>query len=161
MRSFLLVAISRTGASWRKNPLECSTHAAPAHEPLVLPIKKKGKDGSTKIFANAASLVSSSISLLRSCCGVQLFLDDEDRCSDQCRITRRCCFCSLTTAKWGRSCWWPFRVVGYVILSKHGIQVGRLRTPIWAYLYIIQYISLLLKFYSQMTISFTLLVHQT
>ena len=69
------------GASWRKNLLECSTHAAPAHEPLVPPIKMKGKDGSSKIFANAASLFSFSISLLRSFCGVQLFLDDEDRCS--------------------------------------------------------------------------------
>ena len=63
---------ARTGASWRTNPLERSTHAAPAHEPLVLPIKKKGKDGSSKIFANAASFVSFSISLSRSCCGVQL-----------------------------------------------------------------------------------------
>ena len=40
--------------------------------------KKEGKDGSSKI---AASLFSFSISLLRSFCGVQLFLDDEDRCS--------------------------------------------------------------------------------
>ena len=124
-----------TGASWRMKSLECSTHAAPAHEPLVLLIKKKGNDGSSKIFANAASLFSFSISLLRSCCGVQLFLDDEDRCSDQCRITRRCCCCSLTTAKLCRSCWWPFRVVGYAIVSKHGIQVGRLRTPMWANIY--------------------------
>ena len=69
------------GASWRKNLLEC--HAAPAHEPLVPPIKKKGKDWSSKIFANAASLFSFSISFLRSFCGVQLFLDDEDRCSGQ------------------------------------------------------------------------------
>ena len=69
-----------TGASWRKNPLECSIHhAARAHEPLVLPMKNKGKDGSPKIFANAASLFSFSVSLLRSCCGVHLFLDDEDR----------------------------------------------------------------------------------
>ena len=71
-----------TSASWLKNPLECSTHhAAPAIEPLVLTIKKKGKDGSSQIFVNAASLFSFSISLLRSCCGVQLFHDDEDRCS--------------------------------------------------------------------------------
>ena len=70
-----------TGASWRKNLLECFTHAAPAHEPLVLPIKKKGKDGPSKTIANAASLFSFSISLWRSCCGVQPFLDDEDRCS--------------------------------------------------------------------------------
>ena len=70
-----------TGASWRKNLLECSTYAAPAHEPLVLQIKMKGKDGSSKIFANAASLFSFYISLLRSLCGGQLFLDDEDRCS--------------------------------------------------------------------------------
>ena len=63
------------GASWRKNLLEC--HAAPVHEPLVPPTKKKGKDGSSKIFANAASPFSFSISL-RSFCGVQLFLDDED-----------------------------------------------------------------------------------
>ena len=69
------------GASWRKNLLECSTHAAPAHEPLVPPIKKKGRDKSSKICANAASLFSFSISLLRSFCGVQLFLDDEDKCS--------------------------------------------------------------------------------
>ena len=70
-----------TGASWRMKSLECSTHAAPAHEPLVLLIKKKGNDGSSKIFANAASLFSFSISLLRSCCGVQLFSNgDEDRC---------------------------------------------------------------------------------
>ena len=69
---------SFTGVSWRKNLLECSTHAAPSHEPLVPPIKKKGKDGSSKIFANAASLFSFSISLLRSFGGVQLFLDDED-----------------------------------------------------------------------------------
>ena len=69
-----------TGASWRKNPLECSTHhAAPAHEPLVLPIGSKGEDGSPKIFGNAALLFSFSISPLRSCCGVQLFVDDEDR----------------------------------------------------------------------------------
>ena len=40
--------------------------------------KKEGKDGSSKI---AASLFSFSISLLRSFCGVQLFLDDEDRYS--------------------------------------------------------------------------------
>ena len=55
---------------------------------------------------------------------------------DQRRIFRRCCCRSLTTAKWCRSCWWPFRVVGYVIVSKHGIQVGRLRTPLWASIYI-------------------------
>ena len=69
------------GASWRKNLLECSTYAAPAHEPLVLQIKMKGKDGSSKILANAALLLSFSITLLCSCCGVQLFLDNEDRCS--------------------------------------------------------------------------------
>ena len=64
------------------NLLECSTHhAAPAHESLVPPIKKKGKDGSSKIFATAASLFSFSMFLLRSFCGVQLFLDDEDICS--------------------------------------------------------------------------------
>ena len=69
-----------TGASWRKNPLYCSSHhAAPAHEPLVLPIENKGNDGSQKIFANASSLSSFSVSLLRSCCGVQFFPDDEDR----------------------------------------------------------------------------------
>ena len=43
----------------------------------------KGKNGSSKIFANDASLFPFSISLLRSCCGVHLFLDDEDRCSGQ------------------------------------------------------------------------------
>ena len=32
---------------------------------------------------------------------------------DQCRINRRCC--SLTTAKRCCACWWPSRVVGYVI----------------------------------------------
>ena len=33
-----------TGASWQKNPLEWSTHhAAPAHETLVLKIKKQRK----------------------------------------------------------------------------------------------------------------------
>ena len=70
-----------TGSSWRKTPLECSTHAAPAHEAFVLPMEKKGKDGSSKILANAASLFAFPISLLRSCCGVQLFIDDADRCS--------------------------------------------------------------------------------
>ena len=52
-----------------------------AHEALVLPMDKKGKDGSSRILDNAASLFSFSISLFRSYCGVQLFLDDEDRCS--------------------------------------------------------------------------------
>ena len=69
------------GASCRKNRLECSTHAAPAHEPQGPPIKKKGDHGPSKIFANAASLFSFPISLLRLFFGVQLFLDDEDRCS--------------------------------------------------------------------------------
>ena len=32
-----------------------STREGPAHEPLVLPIRKKGKDGPSKTFANAAS----------------------------------------------------------------------------------------------------------
>ena len=46
------------GASWRKNLLECSAHAAPAYEPLVPPKKRKGKDESSKMFANAASIFS-------------------------------------------------------------------------------------------------------
>ena len=71
------------GASWRKNLLEC--HAALAHEPVVPPTKKNGKDGSSKIYANAGSLFSFSISVLRSFCGVQLFLDDKGRCSGQMR----------------------------------------------------------------------------
>ena len=70
-----------TGASWRKNPLEFSPHAAPAHEPLVLPIKMKRKDGPSKTVANAASFFSFSISLWRSGCGVQRFLDEEGKCS--------------------------------------------------------------------------------
>ena len=102
--------------------------------PLVPPGKKKGR--SSKIFANAAPLFSFSISLLRSFCGFQLFLDGEE---DRFRIIRRCCCFSLTTAKWCRSCWWLFRAVGYVILSKLDIQVGRLLcTPIWAYIYFFQ-----------------------
>ena len=72
--------VSRGG---RPHWMECSTHAAPAHEAFVLPMEKKGKDGSSKILANAASLFSFfSLSLWRSsCCCVQRFLDDEDRCS--------------------------------------------------------------------------------
>ena len=69
-----------TGASWRKTSLECPTHATPADESFVLPMEKNGKDGSSKILANAAWIFSFSIFLLHSCCRVQLFLDDGDRC---------------------------------------------------------------------------------
>ena len=52
-----------------------------AGKEFVQPMAKKGKEGSSKILANAASFFSFSISLLRSCCRVNLFLDDGDRCS--------------------------------------------------------------------------------
>ena len=93
-----------TGVLWRRTPLECSTHAPPAHEAFVLPMEKKGKDGSSKIPANATLLFSFSVSLLRSYCGVQLFSDDEGRCSGSINIIRRYRCCILTTAKRCRPC---------------------------------------------------------
>ena len=69
---------SFTGASWQKTPLECSTHAAPAQEAVVLPIEDP-KGRVIEIVAKAVSPFSFSIPLLHSCCSVQHFLDDEDR----------------------------------------------------------------------------------
>ena len=107
------------GASWWKNLLECN-HVAPAHEPLLPPTKKKGKDRSSKIFANAALLFPFSISLLRSCCGVQLSSMARTDVEDQCIVSRRCCYCcSLTTAKLCRPCWWPFRHLRHSFEARH------------------------------------------
>ena len=119
-------------ASWRKTSPECSTHAVMAGEAFVHPMERIGNDGWSKILANAASLFSFSISLVRSCCCVQLFLDDGTDVPDKCRIHRCCCCCcSLTTAKRCRSCWSTSREVGDVILWVCwvlGCCCGRLKT---------------------------------
>ena len=102
-------------ALWRKNLLEC--HAAPAHEPLVPPIRKKVKDGSSKsLLALRHSFPSPSPSCARFALSNFSSMTRTD-VQDQCRIIRRCCCCSLTTAKRCRSCWWPSRVVVILLPS--------------------------------------------
>ena len=93
--------------------------------------RKKIKGRAIEYLANAASFFSFSYlpkALVLRCPSFPGWRGQMFRTNVECFV-HACCCCSLITAKWCRSCW-SFRVVGYVIVSKHGIQVGRLHTPV-------------------------------
>ena len=100
-----------TGTSCRKNPLEYSTHAVPALEPLVQPIKGKEMTGHRKLSLTPRRCFPSR-SPSGACVALSNFFSmTKTDVQYQCRIMRRCCCCSLTTAKSCRSCgghfaWW-------------------------------------------------------